>query len=331
MYVTKEQKQHAIHVDLATWLLKNHPDEVKHQYGSVILIANDHVSVKDGYSGYCNFRTGDTGNSIDYLMNYLGYNYVDAVIALTRDKDDCLDHGYTSGDDIRHLLAETNRSTSKSDELILPAPADSYSCLYAYLTHRCIPVKVIKILVDRGILYQSANHNNAVFVNPEHDYAEIRGTNTYADRRCRNRNKCNQYEHDDHMWCTQMNDCDRYKPDPYHGCRKTKPDRFWYFAADSNEPHNTVFICEAAIDAVSLYVMRKRGGESHAVYVSIGGVANQKTIDRIKQRHSGVVIATDNDKAGDECRERNAELQNIRPNKKDWNEDLREEYINVYQ
>ena len=35
-----------------------------------------------------------------------------------------------------------------------------------------------------------------------------------------------------------------------------------------------------------------------------------------------VIIATDNDTAGDDCRNRNAEFANIRPKNKDWNEDL---------
>ena len=47
----------------------------------------------------------------------------------------------------------------------------------------------------------------------------------------------------------------------------------------------------------------------------------QPAIDRLK-RHTRVILAVDNDDAGSECRKRNAELESIIPNHKDWNEDL---------
>ena len=90
----------------------------------------------------------------------------------------------------------------------------------------------------------------------------------------------------------------------------------------SNEPLQIVYICESSIDAVSLYLLQKQGGlEEPAAYVSIGGVANQQTIDRIS--HSvRAVLAVDNDEAGQKCRDRNANLEAILPVRKDWNEDL---------
>ena len=54
---------------------------------------------------------------------------------------------------------------------------------------------------------------------------------------------------------------------------------------------------------------------------SIGGTAKQPAIDRLK-RHKRVILAVDNDNAGSKCRRRNAELECIIPNRKDWNEDL---------
>lgn len=81
-------------------------------------------------------------------------------------------------------------------------------------------------------------------------------------------------------------------------------------------------MCEGAIDAISLYILHQRFGyRDPALYISIGGVAKQSAIDRIK-RQICTVIAVDNDTAGDECRYRNKDLQVLIPQKKDWNEDL---------
>ena len=59
-----------------------------------------------------------------------------------------------------------------------------------------------------------------------------------------------------------------------------------------------------------------------AAYFSIGGVANQKAIDRIKANFPQAVLAVDNDQAGQKCRERNRDMKHLIPFKKDWNDDL---------
>ena len=62
-FFSKEQYDQACSVDLYEFLLKNHSYAVKVEYGSVLLLADKHVSVKKGFHGYRNFRTGETGNN----------------------------------------------------------------------------------------------------------------------------------------------------------------------------------------------------------------------------------------------------------------------------
>jgi len=132
-------------------------------------------------------------------------------------------------------------------------------------------------------------YGNAVFVDPNESYCEIRGTGT---------------------------------GNHFHGCRKKASDRFWYIL--TNPKPEAVYICEAAIDALSLMLIHQARRENiPAAYVSIGGVANQRTIDRLKRKH-GVVLAVDNDPAGEECRKRNPDLPAVIPDRKDWNEDLQQ-------
>ena len=64
------------------------------------------------------------------------------------------------------------------------------------------------------------------------------------------------------------------------------------------------------------------GNKEDAYYISIAGVAKQPAINRLKQSKLHIVIAVDNDDAGQQCRNRNSELEYILPVHKDWNEDL---------
>ena len=53
--VSKEQYVRACSVDLYEFLVKNHSNAVKLEYGSALLLADKHVSVKRGFHGYKNF------------------------------------------------------------------------------------------------------------------------------------------------------------------------------------------------------------------------------------------------------------------------------------
>ena len=82
------------------------------------------------------------------------------------------------------------------------------------------------------------------------------------------------------------------------------------------------YVCESSIDAISLLLLHISAGiREPAAYLSIGGVRNQQTIDRIRDSVR-TVIAVDNDAAGADCRSRNSNLESIIPTMKDWNEDL---------
>jgi hypothetical protein len=164
--------------------------------------------------------------------------------------------------------------------------------MFAYLMSRGIPVDVIRYLSSNGLAYQEERTGNIVFINKEKDYYELRGTCTYVKN-------------------------------PFHGCRKTRADRFWYFIPGADKP-KIAFITESAIDAVSLWLLQRCSiCNVSAVYISIGGVANYATIDRIS-RNIEAVIAVDNDHAGETCRNHYKNLRSIVPFGKDWNEDLQD-------
>lgn len=317
-YIPTETYRHACSVDLYRYLLDMHPAEVKREGHSLVLTRDKHVSLKQGYHGYMNFSKGDKGNNIDLLTRYLGYSKEEAADALT---------SYAGGPgsmDVHPGRYSPVPQAPEAREIVLPEPLDGpYRNLYAYLRNRGFPAIVIDSLVQDRLLYQSKKMNNLVFVSYEGDYCELRGTNTYADRRCKKRDTCPDFREGDRNWCAYMDTCPNYKPDPFHGTRKAASDRFWSFRPHKDKPVEVAYVCEAAIDAVSLYLIHLRYNFSTAAeYISIGGVANQAAIDRIAAAKK-VILAVDNDEAGEKCRERNPALNHIIPINKDWNDDLR--------
>lgn len=282
----EEQLRAARRANLFEYLMTWHRDLFKLEGNSLHPKDNHSLSIKRGYSGYLDFATNEKGNSVDFLTRYLNYSVPEAVNALAGDSK-MTEHP------VRR--SETPIETFKDDEwrntrLNFPKPFNGqYKRLYAYMINRGIPADVIQMLVDKKIMYQSEEKNNIVFINPERDFAEIRGTYTYGK--------------------------------PFHKVIKARADRFWWFKPVKS-PAEVVYVCEAAIDAISLYVLQRReGGCSGGVYVSLAGVANQQTIDRIKGQYR-TVLAVDNDDAGELRRRANPDLEYILPKHKDWNEDL---------
>ena len=277
MRVTEQQKRQARKANLFEYLAAHHADSVEldRQGKTLRLVANHSISVKDGYSGYLDFATDEHGNGIDLLCRHFGYTFQAAVLALC------------GGSPKYFSFSSTSIKPLQKQEIQLPPPATDYRRMMAYLTQsRRLPAPLVQMLIDKRLLYQAANANNAVFVSSKRDFAELRGTLTAK---------------------------------PYHGIAKgSRHDGAWAFRL--GDTANVAYICESAVDAVSLAAIL---GES-AYYVSIAGVAKQAAIDRVKKRSQlTVVIATDNDQAGDECRRRNNDCETLRPEKKDWNEDLR--------
>lgn len=277
-HFTKEQMQAARKADLYDFLMRNHASSFKREGRSIHPIDNKSLSIKQGYSGYMDFATDEKGNSVDFLVKHLGYEMDQAVFALC-------------GTGASVSSAPKAPAPVENLPVEFPEPADgSYKNLFAFLRGRGIPTDTIQMLVDSKLLYQSKDKNNAVFINKERDWAELRGTYTLAEKQ-------------------------------FHGvvpnCRH---DGFWWFRTSKDA--KIAYVCEAAIDAISLYVLHKsQGNMDDAYYISIGGAAKQSAIDRVK-KSMRTVIAVDNDPAGSDCRKRNVECECIIPTHKDWNEDL---------
>lgn len=280
--VSKEQTVSARQADLYTFLMKHHSSNFKTEGDSIRPVDNHSISIRKGYNGYKDFSTGETGNSIDFLKNYMGYTFVEAVQALS-------DTSVSASAPIHPAGYLQNGIRNVPPEF--PEPVNgTYKNLFAYLRSRGISSETIQMLVNQKNIYQEKSKNNIVFINMERDFAEIRGTYTFGK--------------------------------PFHGIvPNSRHDGFWWFRTSKNATKG--YICEAAIDAVSLYELyRIHGNKEEAYYISIAGVAKQPAIDRLKNSKLHIVLAVDNDAAGQQCRNKNSELEYILPKNKDWNEDL---------
>lgn len=167
--VTAEQIQIARRTDLYAFLLKYHDSGFKHEGDSIRLKSNHSISIRRGYAGYKDFATSETGNSVDFLINYMGYGLVNAVQALTADS-------------INPALSTAAQQPAVNNiPPQFPTPVDGrYKNLFAYLAGRGISTRTIQALVSRKIIYQEKNRNNIVFINFERDFAELHGTYTYG-------------------------------------------------------------------------------------------------------------------------------------------------------
>lgn len=309
-WIGQGSKRAARRAPLYDYLKARRPGDVILEGGSLRLAKDRSVVVSDAYTGYIDYATGETGNPVDFLVRYLGYGFQDAVAELC---------GYMSlptdlqagtinvGDLTGYAPPDAGPPAIKTSPGTPPAAAPRpfappppvqgpYARLFGYLVHqRGIPAQLVQELVDRRLLYQDAAHGNAVFIDPDRTYAELRGTVPGV---------------------------------PFHGLAPgSDPEGFWWFkpGGPSGAPTGA-FICEGAIDALSLYLLRLKlplpPGDD-PMYCSIGGVANQKRIDRIRSVMDSAglptVLAVDNDPAGEKCRERNPGCHTLVPRSKDWN------------
>lgn len=272
---SQEDIHNARQTDLYDFLLSSHAFLFKREGNSLRFLSNPSISIKKGFCGYTDFATGEHGNSVTFLVEKLKYTFPEAVGALL---------GIASA---IHQEHHTSQTVAKEPSFCIPerntgAPTRTR----CYLVSRGLPDSMVSELLRRNLLYESADHYNAVFLSKNKDYAEIRGT------------------------CSDIK---------FHGCRKQKKDCFWAYREVDASPKKA-YICESAIDALSLSILFPHE-RAESVFCSIGGVANQATIDRIRTILP-VVIAVDNDEAGERCRRCNTGVPSIIPVAKDWNEDL---------
>lgn len=293
MHYIKEDIEKAKHTNLHKYLMSKHFDKFTLEGGSLRLKDNHSISIAPNYVGFYDFATGESGDGIQFLMEHLGYTFQEAVKELL-----AFDNVVPASIDPKKDKSEPEQPR----EITLPQKAvGSPTRVIAYLLGRGISMSIIVSLLKQELLYQSEKTNNCVFINYEKDYFEQRGTIT------------SEYL--------------KEGAEPFRQVKRTLKSNFWYITYEGIpfDEVEKILVCEAAIDAISLYQILTEQLHSKEKFacVSIGGVANQETIDRLVATGKQIVLAVDNDKAGNICRKCNSGLPYILPTCKDWNEELK--------
>lgn len=168
--VTEEQIIAARQMTAIEFLQRYRPEELVKvgSRGEFQLRAHDSFKINGETSNF-HWKSRDVGgkSALDYLVKVEEMRFVDAVLTLCEESP-----GY---------IPPPPRTEQKK-EFVLPPAAESNRRVFAYLMKRGIDRKVIDACFRAGILYESADYHNAVFVGKDEAGAArnafLRGTYT---------------------------------------------------------------------------------------------------------------------------------------------------------
>lgn len=168
--VTEEQIIAARQMTAIEFLQRYRPGELVKADSRGEFQLRAHSSFKiNGETSKFHWKSRDVGgrSALDYLVKVEGMPFVDAVLDLCEESP-----GY--------IPSPSQPEPEK--EFVLPPAANSNRRVFAYLMKRGIDRKVIEACIRAGILYESADYHNAVFVGKDESgaarYAFLRGTYT---------------------------------------------------------------------------------------------------------------------------------------------------------
>lgn len=150
-YIALEVVQEAKRMDLLTYLKNYEPYELVHFSGNTYT-TKTHDSLKISNRKWMWWSRGIGGRSaVDYLIKVRGYTFMEAVQTIA---------GQAAVTPPVSLPAE--KTTEK--KLLLPKPNRYQTQAVSYLNRRGIDTDIIRFCLQSGIVYESENYHNAVFV-----------------------------------------------------------------------------------------------------------------------------------------------------------------------
>jgi len=284
IHFTEEQKQQARQTDLA---------ELLRRQGETLKRSGSELEWRDGSQkvtirGNLWFHQYDQkgGDAIDFVRRFYHKSYAEAVEYLL---------GSSGG-----VLVTSPPVQKEEKPFALPRRNDNMRRVFAYLLHqRGIDRDVLYAFVRKGMVYESAEHHNAVFVgfdaNGEPRHAHKRGSgsqNTYKGN-----------------------------------VSGSLPEHSFHW----NGTGGRLYLFEAPVDLLSFISLHRDHWQEHS-YAAACSVSDRVLFQCLQENPSirEVFLCLDNDEAGQAASKRISDklsLQNIQheilvPARKDWNEDL---------
>lgn len=284
IHFTDEQKALARQTDIVS-LLESQGETVKRSGKEFVWKdGSQKVTIRGNLWFHQYERVG--GDAIDFVRRFYNKSYPEAM---------------------EYLLGSSGGTIRTSPPIIkevkpfeLPPKNENNSRVKAYLLHtRGIDEDVYQAFEDKGLIYESADYHNAVFVGLDKDgiprHAHKRGTGHTS---------------------TFKGNIDSCIPE---------------YSFHWNGNGNSLYLFEAPIDMLSFISMNKDGWKQHS-YAACCGVSDRVMWQMIKDNPNinTVCLCLDNDEAGhlankrisEKLTQKRIQSEILIPTSKDWNEDL---------
>lgn len=288
VYFTFAEKRQANEVDLPSFLRDR--GEKLLLAGREYRLASDHSITVRGAMWY-DHAVQRGGYAISFVQQFYGKSYPEAVtMLLGRDGQGIIP------------IAKQEPEPQEQKPFVLPEAYLNMRRLYAYLTkRRCINRDVVTEFVREKLLYEDALHHNCVFVgldeNGEARHAHLRSTNSHG-KVFRINVEGSETKHSFHKDGTDA----------------------------------SLYVFEAPVDLLSHITLYPAGWLEHS-YVACCGTSIQPVLERLRQnpKLGTVYLCLDNDEAGEDAcdgmmdtlEDMGCDVERLRPEGKDWNDDLR--------
>ena len=225
------------------------------------------------------------GHAISFVQRFYHLGYADAVSLL-----------------LHNGQAYERPAPSPPKKFTLPTTNGNMHRVFAYLTqHRRIHREVVSFFAHAHLLYEDEAHHNCVFVgmdeNGSAQHAHLRSTGSQG----------------------KVFRINVESSDIKHSFHKNGTDR-------------ALYVFEAPIDLLSHITLYPAGWLEHS-YVACCGTSIQPVLERLRQnpKLDTVYLCLDNDEAGEDAcdgmldtlEDMGYDVERLRPEGKDWNDDLR--------
>ena len=288
VYFTSAEKRQANEVDLTSFLRDR--GEKLLQAGREYRLASDH-SITVRANRWYDHAARRGGHAISFVQQFYDKTFPEAVsMLLGRDGQGIIP------------IAKQEPEPQEPKPFALPKPYLTMRRMYAYLTkHRCIDRDVVTAFVQEKLLYEDDPHHNCVFVgldeNGEARHAHLRSTNSHG-KVFRINVEGSETKHSFHKDGTGT----------------------------------SLYVFEAPVDLLSHITLYPAGWLEHS-YVACCGTSIQPVLERLRQnpKLDTVYLCLDNDEAGEDAcdgmmdtlEDMGYDVERLRPEGKDWNDDLR--------
>jgi len=228
--VSKEQVESAKALDLLSYLRLYEPSNLVKSGRDYCTKEHDSLIISE--NGLWHWKSRDIGGktALQYLMKVKDMDFVSAVMQLCN----------------KAPVIETVRKPKKKPSFILPKAYRNNDKVIAYLKRRGLSGSVIGYCIEKGLVYESDDYHNAVFVGNDIQgkarYAALRGT----------------WEHMSKPFKSEVAGSDK------RFCFSVKPESKCL----------KLVVSESAIDILSVATIRQDIGKVH--YLSIGGAFSPK-------------------------------------------------------